>query len=469
MRKTSVVCVLAVLVMANVAIAATVWNPAANGVYPPAAGDWNDAANWTNGVPGTVDDKAVFNVPGAAGAQVTDYQSGMWIVQGDGADGGLLRIVAGGHLDADAGSWSAVGYNANAHTIVEAGGTYSFGNHMWVGFNPGSVGTLDISGTVNVGNQLGLGWNNGTGYVNVLDGGVLNLTTMHSDGVSSIKSGLLDISGTGQVIYPGNYVNRLGDYVDNGKIAGNGIVGNVKIDLTTNPGSTTVTALTIPTPATFVKLADIFPGTEVVNTTIVENGDFEDESSGNVHTPAGWDRRIGDMFYTGAPIALPASSGDNAARIHMDHTDDHNGHYWQDISGLEPNTEYVLSAYMWNLGKDEDGYRGNMVIDFNDAPGEAQIVLSQGMENSNLGYFAYDSFNTADTGTSFTLRAFMVHPGANDGWDYNPSGALWDNISITKASEFSAAVAPEPSALCMAALGLLGLGCCGRRRRERAA
>jgi len=51
MQKFMLMLLVAVLVMASMASAATVWDPAANGIYPPATGNWNDATNWTAGVP----------------------------------------------------------------------------------------------------------------------------------------------------------------------------------------------------------------------------------------------------------------------------------------------------------------------------------------------------------------------------------------------------------------------------------
>jgi len=91
----------AVLVMASMASAATVWNPAANGITPPATGNWNDAANWTNGIPVAVapgETKAVFNVVDAAECVVTDAQSVGQIAQGDNRVGGVIRIKDGGSL-----------------------------------------------------------------------------------------------------------------------------------------------------------------------------------------------------------------------------------------------------------------------------------------------------------------------------------------------------------------------------------
>ena len=49
--------ILSVFLINSFTSAATVWNPAANGIVPPATGDWADVNNWTNGVPDA--DKAV--------------------------------------------------------------------------------------------------------------------------------------------------------------------------------------------------------------------------------------------------------------------------------------------------------------------------------------------------------------------------------------------------------------------------
>ena len=80
MKKVLLLCV-CLLAVGTSAYAATVWNPAANGISPPDTGDWGVAANWTAGVPtdGSVttpnDGKAVFNVPNAAECVVSDAQA----------------------------------------------------------------------------------------------------------------------------------------------------------------------------------------------------------------------------------------------------------------------------------------------------------------------------------------------------------------------------------------------------------
>ena len=121
--------------LASAASAATVWNPAANAIVPPATGDWGVAANWTNDVPGVADVKAVFNVDGAAECVVTDAQTFSDLVQGDNGPGGVIRVVDGGSLTTT-GGWMAVGYNNTAKLIVERGGVCNFGSHLWWGMQP---------------------------------------------------------------------------------------------------------------------------------------------------------------------------------------------------------------------------------------------------------------------------------------------------------------------------------------------
>jgi hypothetical protein len=229
------------LLMAGMANAATVWNPLAN---PDQTGpfNWNEPANWTKGVPTTNPDpdvvdppssgKAVFNVFDVAETQVTDAQEVWKIVQGDGGSGGVLRVMNGGSLTT-AATWSAVGYNDEAHLIIETGGAATFGEHLWVGFqdhvwetpmvdvdggtltvtkvlglnwsstnggiDPGSDSIVNVTnnGVVNVLDRLDLGNKSGLGTLNINSGGVVNANRMKNDGTIIIGDG-------GQLITPDN-------------------------------------------------------------------------------------------------------------------------------------------------------------------------------------------------------------------------------------------------------------------------
>ena len=249
--KNVTLCVVAVLLTASFAGAATVWNPAGNAIHQPNAGNWSDPGNWTNDIPGVNDNKAVFNVADAAECFVSDAQTVGDLVQGDNADGGIIRIQNGGTLTTT-GGWAGIGYNSTAQVIVETGGVMNFGGHSWIGFKAGAEGTVDVNGgLVNVAGMFGLGWDGGNGYVNVNNGGILALSNIHGDGSTSIKQdSLLSINGTGIVTLPGDFIGVIDNYAASGLIAGNGVLGNVEAIFA--DGVTTVSA--VPEPATMAML-----------------------------------------------------------------------------------------------------------------------------------------------------------------------------------------------------------------------
>jgi hypothetical protein len=183
---------------------------------------------------------------------------------------------------------------------------------------------------------------------------------------------------------------------------------------------------------THLKVSAIIPGSE--NVQLVYNGDyqFQGPTVNSEHPfPIGW-TRVADMF-AGPGINMVTANEDVVARGHVDGGVP--ASLYQRIIELEPNTAYVLSAYLWNMG--DAANHVTTVVDMNDAFQEPQITLSYADPNADQGYFMYRSFNTADTGNSVTLRAFYDGPvgtGANAA--YFPVGAQWDNIAVTKESDF---------------------------------
>ena len=271
--------------------ASTVWNPAANGITPPAAGNWNAAANWTNDLPSVVSDgKAQFNKADAAACVVNDAQTCLYFVQGDNGPGGVIRVAAGGSITTGV-NWSAVGYNNTAQMIIETGGTVNFGREMLIGYTSSSVGTLDINGgTVNVTGDIRLGYSGGTGYVNV-NSGVLNLA--YWDPVNSIKGASVLNIANGSVTIPGNLVSQANAYVAAGKITGFGGTGQVIAEYGIIPGKTTIRAIPIetdpptPNPAAFSSVPAALGASSITMTATAgtdENGPVEyyfDEITGN--------------------------------------------------------------------------------------------------------------------------------------------------------------------------------------------
>jgi hypothetical protein len=189
---------------------------------------------------------------------------------------------------------------------------------------------------------------------------------------------------------------------------------------------------------TMLKLSSIKPGTEQVQ--LIPNGDFQSQggaSGTNYPSPTGWSRS-GDMYamqgvnmvsYDAGVVAQAQLTSGSPVSL-----------YSQPVL-LEPATAYIFSAYLWNMG--DSANHVNTVIDFNDVSGEPQVVLGATDSEADKGYFVYRSFNTSTTGTNILVRAFydgLVGTGAAAA--YFPIAAQWDNIAITKATDF---VAPQSS------------------------
>ena len=179
------------------------------------------------------------------------------------------------------------------------------------------------------------------------------------------------------------------------------------------------------------KLSDIIPGTEHVQ--LVLNGDFQSQGAAsptNTHpSPTGWTRQ-GNTFADPGTNMVVADSGVVArASVGVSVSQ-----YKQTLT-LQQATDYVLSAYLWNMG--DSASHVTTVIDLNDAPQEPQITLSYSDAMADQGYFVSRPFNTTNTGTTVTVRAFYDNPvGAGAAAKYSPLAAQWDNIAITPLAEF---------------------------------
>lgn len=172
---------------------------------------------------------------------------------------GDLIVNNGGTVDVGRILWSANDSSAGDIT-VNTGGQINVASHLWLGVTGASV--IDISGTINqTGGILGLGTNNastpggGTATVNILDGGLLALNNISgAAGLPSIQPGsLIDITGSGELTVPGDFIGLLNDYANANKLVGDGGASALTIDLVKNPGFTT--AYIIPEPATLVLLS----------------------------------------------------------------------------------------------------------------------------------------------------------------------------------------------------------------------
>lgn len=163
-----------------------------------------------------------------------------------GAATGTLNVNNGGVVNVGGIFWAARTDGVSGVVNINSGGIVNAGDHLWWGVTGSAI--VNITGTLNqTGGILGLGTENastpsgGTAVVTVGEGGVLSLNNISSDvGLPSIQAGsLIDIMGTGQIVLAGDFEGTLLDYVAAGKIVGEGLIGNVVVDQTTNPGFTT--------------------------------------------------------------------------------------------------------------------------------------------------------------------------------------------------------------------------------------
>lgn len=193
---------------------------------------------------------------------------------------------------------------------------------------------------------------------------------------------------------------------------------------------------------TRIRLGDIAPGTEAV--AIVPNGDFAGGETG-------WNRIDGDMIVAGVPegASVPAGTGPLAVARIADNSA--HGQYRRDIT-LEGDTEYVLSARMWELG-DNNHHVDVVVVDLNDAGlgtpdgmWEGQLTLYPDAPDGQNGYFIYDTFTTPPGPQTVTLRLFYTGLyETDDNWPITPFAAMWDNIAITPGDQFAEPLSYDPT------------------------
>ena len=219
-------------------------------------GLWNNPANWDTGsVPVITDDTKISNL-GTGNATVA-------IGAGVNAVSNRLRVgyAGGGTINMTGGTLTVggddlrLGWNSGSGTMNLVAGTVD----VWKDLEIGQAGAGDLtmtSGlfTVHDDIEIGMALGGTTGTFN-LNGGTVILDDAF-EGDSHLRlydTGLLhfggDGSGTVQVF--GDDKNIIQGYIDNGWITSD--LGGAAVDLTTNPGYTTVYAV-VPEPATMALL-----------------------------------------------------------------------------------------------------------------------------------------------------------------------------------------------------------------------
>lgn len=299
----------------------TVWDPASNGITPPAVANWSQTENWTNGLPdpaGIVNNKVQFNIADAAECIVDSAVSCQRLVVGDNGTraGNFLRIISGGSLTPLIDNWNAIGYNTSATLTVETGGHFETVNRLGLGwFNTGTSYLNIEGGTVVVGTNLQIGDNGHPGHggiVTVDNGGLLDvrgIIELRNQAVSRI-----DVKN-GTIVISGNRTANLDAWTaePNPVVTAYGGDGQVLYGYDSQTNKTTVTAVAFdttpptPNPPSFESAPASFNSTEVTMAAtagVDDQGSVEylfTETSGSPgSTSSGW---ITSNTYTDTDLA----------------------------------------------------------------------------------------------------------------------------------------------------------------------
>lgn len=149
--------------------------------------------------------------------------------------------------------------NLYGNAVFNALDTFSVGDTWWFPGGPNvAINVYDNS-------QITANWIQFGGHLNIYGNGTVTAnngfntgtatTPVFSGGLDTDATRLIDISGLGRLILPGDYTAQVNDWIARGIIQGNGVVGAVQIDLASDPGHTIVTAVPEPASVTLLGLS----------------------------------------------------------------------------------------------------------------------------------------------------------------------------------------------------------------------
>ncbi|MHB0998131.1 MAG: glycosyl hydrolase family 28-related protein [Armatimonadota bacterium] len=368
---------------------------------------------------------------------VYNYKTGFRFIKGIGKDvyagGGNYMLTQSG---ADGCETALLVESTQDHSGITFSNSQIFGKIVVKETNQGQIrfNGCNIFGTANETDRVGIADLTGSGTVTFANCQMSCLNPMASaESLLDVKSGHLMINGC---TFPQSDNNeayilpavRLGPMVRSAIITGNNFLGKADIEnrskgkvvIANNAEYTEYFGRTDATGT--IPISQIQPGTEVVD--LLPNGDFS-----TIGTDQKRWSRWGDAYVEKSPVKTWKSS---VALAKPGILKSQNGGYQRKLK-LKPNTEYVLSGYIWNQSKGPNE-RVFAHIDMNRIPGEPAVRISPYRKGAKNGFFVYRLFDTATTGTDVMLRVFFNLP--TDYADPKTVAAMWDNIAITPASKF---------------------------------
>jgi len=210
-------------------------------------------------------------------------------------------------------------------------------------------------------------------------------------------------------------------------------------------------------------------GTEQTNSSLITNSNFEQVDANNF--PVGWTpdtAEAGTLMTAGAPdpANLPNPSsvlGTRVGRLFGASGIDAFDNYkiTQNVA-LAPNTDYVLSAYVWNYGfagppphtdlttGDLAGVELEPTVPGGPTAGFfVEPISVNGVTSSAGGYFIYKSFNSSQFAASAGVARLEIEFDPNQNiqpFTLRPNrSAQWDNIALTPLTQFSSQVFNNPA------------------------
>ena len=194
-------------------------------------------------------------------------------------------------------------------------------------------------------------------------------------------------------------------------------------------------------------------GTESTSSALVTNGNFAQPGSPNPNNaPTGWG--LVGSFQVGQPINPPSPAstvGNFAAQGPLGSTA--TAKFTQTVT-LAPNTNYVLSAYLWCFSVDTDLAIAELVDSGN--PSSTQTLaltkIAADAGDGAGGYFVYKAFNSSFFTTANPVLEVEFDLDETVAGTRPNIAAQIDNVSITPGSAFAEPrLIPEPATLSLSA------------------
>jgi hypothetical protein len=167
-------------------------------------------------------------------------------------------IMEGGVLSMGAAGGNSMYIGKNGRGIIEmSGGTINTASHIDAGgVVAGTEGILNMTGgTININGKLMAGrYAGAVGRVYISGGTVYATDLYHELGWNLDGDGLIDVSGTGEIILTGQDKTKLENYIANGYLTANGNINDAVIVEYEEGGQWYTSMTAVPEPATMLLL-----------------------------------------------------------------------------------------------------------------------------------------------------------------------------------------------------------------------